>query len=117
MSNEQKIIDSNLEKDYEYGFVTDIESETIPPGLNEDVIKTISRKKNEPDWLLDWRLKSYRHWLKKENPNWANIQYPEIDYQAISYFSAPKRKELSSLDEVDPEFEREVKEEEEEREE
>ncbi len=104
MSNEQKIIDSNLEKDYEYGFVTDIESETIPPGLNEDVIKTISRKKNEPDWLLDWRLKSYRHWLKKEDPNWANIQYPEIDYQAISYFSAPKRKELSSLDEVDPEL-------------
>jgi len=104
MSNEQKIIDSNLEKDYEYGFVTDIESETIPPGLNEDVIKTISRKKNEPEWLLDWRLKSYRHWLKKENPNWANIQYPDIDYQAISYFSAPKKKELSSLDEVDPEL-------------
>jgi Fe-S cluster assembly protein SufB len=104
MSNEQKIIDSNLEKDYEYGFVTDIESETIPPGLNEDVIKTISRKKNEPEWLLDWRLKSYRHWLKKEDPNWANIQYPDIDYQAISYFSAPKKKELSSLDEVDPEL-------------
>jgi len=104
MSNEQKIIDSNLEKDYEYGFVTNIESETIPPGLNEDVIKTISRKKNEPEWLLDWRLKSYRHWLKKEDPNWANIQYPDIDYQAISYFSAPKKKELSSLDEVDPEL-------------
>jgi Fe-S cluster assembly protein SufB len=104
MSNEQKIIDSNLEKDYEYGFVTDIESETIPPGLNEDVIKTISRKKNEPEWLLDWRLKSYRHWLKKEDPNWANIQYTDIDYQAISYFSAPKKKELSSLDEVDPEL-------------
>ena len=102
IQNEQTIIDSNLEKDYEYGFVTDIESETIPPGLNEDVIRTISKKKEEPQWLLDWRLKAYRHWLKKEEPKWANIGYPGIDYQAISYFSEPKRKKLASLDEVDP---------------
>ena len=73
IQNEQTIIDSNLEKDYEYGFITDIESETIPPGLNEDVIRTISKKKEEPQWLLDWRLKAYRHWLKKEEPKWANI--------------------------------------------
>ena len=104
MSNNKKIIDTNLEKDYEYGFITDIESDTIPPGLNEDVIKTISEKKNEPKWLLDWRLKSYNHWIKKKDPNWAKIQYPDIDYQAISYFSAPKKKKLSSLDEVDPEL-------------
>jgi len=104
MSNNQKVIDSNLEKDYQYGFVTDIESETIPPGLNENVIKTISRKKGEPKWLLDWRIKAYRHWQKKKNPNWANIKYPEIDYQSISYFSEPKKKELSSLDEVDPQL-------------
>ena len=104
MANNQKVIDSNLEKDYQYGFVTDIESETIPPGLNEDVIKTISRKKNEPKWLLDWRIKAYRHWQKKRDPNWANIKYPEIDYQSISYFSEPKKKKLSSLDEVDPQL-------------
>jgi len=94
MTNNQKVIDSNLEKDYQYGFVTDIESETIPPGLNENVIKTISRKKDEPKWLLDWRIKAYRHWQKKKNPNWANIKYPEIDYQSISYFSEPKKKEF-----------------------
>ncbi len=104
MSNNQKIIDSNLDKDYQYGFVTDIDSETLPPGLSENVIKTISQKKKEPKWLLDWRLKAYRHWLKKKEPNWANINYPKIDYQSISYFSAPKKKELSSLDEVDPQL-------------
>ena len=104
MQDNQKIIDSNLEKEYQYGFVTDIESETLPPGLNEKVIKTISLKKKEPKWLLDWRLRAYRHWLKKKEPDWANINYPEIDYQAISYFSAPKKKKLKSLDEVDPQL-------------
>ena len=104
MQDNQKIIDTNLEKEYQYGFVTDIESETLPPGLNEKVIKTISLKKKEPKWLLDWRLKAYRHWLKKKEPDWANINYPEIDYQAISYFSAPKKKKLKSLDEVDPQL-------------
>ena len=104
MQDNQKIIDSNLEKEYQYGFVTDIESETLPPGLNEKVIKTISLKKKEPKWLLDWRLRAYHHWLKKKEPDWANINYPEIDYQAISYFSAPKKKKLKSLDEVDPQL-------------
>ena len=104
MQDNQKIIDTNLEKEYQYGFVTDIESETLPPGLNEKVIKTISLKKKEPKWLLDWRLRAYRHWLKKKEPDWANINYPEIDYQAISYFSAPKNKKLKSLDEVDPQL-------------
>ena len=104
MSTEQQIIDSNLEKEYQYGFVTDIESETIPPGLNEEVIHTISKKKGEPDWLLNWRLKAYKKWLKMKEPNWSKVNYPAIDYQAISYFSAPKKKELASLDEVDPEL-------------
>ncbi len=104
MSKEQKIIESSLEKDYEYGFVTDIESDTLPPGLDERVIKTISEKKNEPKWLLNWRLKAYNYWLKKRDPNWAKIHYPNIDYQSISYFSAPKKKKLASLDEVDPEL-------------
>ena len=104
MSNEQQIIESNLNKDYEYGFVTDIESETLPPGLNEGVIRTISKKKNEPKWLLDWRLKSLKRWEKMKKPSWGKISYPEIDYQSISYFSEPKKKQLSSLDEVDPQL-------------
>ena len=104
MSNEQQIIESNLNKDYEYGFVTDIESETLPPGLNEGVIRTISKKKKEPEWLLDWRLKSLKRWKKMKKPSWGKISYPEIDYQSISYFSEPKKKQLSSLDEVDPQL-------------
>ena len=104
MSNEQQIIESNLNKDYEYGFVTDIESETLPPGLNENVIRTISKKKDEPKWLLDWRLKSLKLWKKMKKPKWGKISYPEIDYQSISYFSEPKKKQLSSLDEVDPQL-------------
>ena len=104
MSKDQHIIDSNLNKDYEYGFVTNIESETLPPGLNADVVRTISKKKNEPDWLLNWRLKSLRGWGKMEKPSWAKVSYPEIDYQSISYFSAPKKKQLNSLDEVDPQL-------------
>ncbi|MDB9853867.1 Fe-S cluster assembly protein SufB [Candidatus Marinimicrobia bacterium] len=104
MSNEQQIIDSNLNKDYEYGFVSDIESDTIPPGLNEEVIRTISKKKEEPQWLLDWRLKAFSLWKKSPEPTWANVKYEKIDYQAISYFSAPKKKVLGSLDEVDPEL-------------
>jgi len=104
MSNDQQIIESSLNKDYEYGFVTDIESETLPPGLNNDVIRTISKKKNEPEWLLNWRLKSLKGWKKMKKPLWGKISYPEIDYQSISYFSAPKKKQLSSLDEVDPQL-------------
>jgi Fe-S cluster assembly protein SufB len=93
------------QQDYKYGFVTEIESDVAPPGLSEDIIRFISAKKNEPDWMLDWRLKSYRHWLTMKEPTWANVHYPPIDYQASSYYAAPKpKKKLESLDEVDPEL-------------
>jgi Fe-S cluster assembly protein SufB len=92
------------EGEYKAGFVTDIEAETIPAGLSEDVIRLISAKKNEPQWMLDWRLKSYRHWLTMKEPTWQNVHYPPIDYQAIVYYSAPKSKKDApkSLEEVDP---------------
>jgi Fe-S cluster assembly protein SufB len=92
------------DREYKAGFVTDIESETIPAGLSEDVIRLISAKKNEPEWLLEWRLKAYRHWLTMKEPTWQNVHYPPIDYQSIVYFSAPKTKKQApkSLDEVDP---------------
>ncbi len=90
---------------YKYGFVTDIESDTIPPGLNEDVIRHISAKKGEPEWLTEWRLEAYRGWLEMKSPDWQNVDYPPIDFQAISYYSEPKQKpQLESLDEVDPEL-------------
>ena len=91
-------------QEYKYGFVTDIESETVPPGLNEDVVRLISSKKNEPEWLTEWRLKAYRHWLTMKEPDWHNVDIDPIDYQAISYYSAPKSKDDApkSLDEVDP---------------
>ncbi|MEE4380324.1 MAG: Fe-S cluster assembly protein SufB [Candidatus Competibacteraceae bacterium] len=101
---------STLEKlasaDYEFGFVTDVEQDTVEPGLNEDVIRFISNKKNEPEWLLEWRLTAYRHWLTMTEPAWSNVRYPGIDYQAISYYAAPKSKADApkSLDEVDPEI-------------
>lgn len=92
-------------KGYKHGFVTDIEAESLPPGLNEDVVRFISEKKDEPSWMLGWRLKAYRHWLTMEMPQWQNVSFPEINYQDIIYYSAPKRKAtLSSLDEVDPEL-------------
>ncbi len=93
-------------QDYKYGFVTDIDADSLPPGLNEDVVRLISAKKEEPQFLLDWRLKSYRQWLKMEEPTWHNVHYNPIDYQAISYYSAPKSKKdgPQSLDEVDPEL-------------
>src|SRR5512144_610244 len=102
-------IEDLAKREYKYGFVSDIEADTVPPGLNEDVVRLISAKKNEPDFMLEWRLRAYRHWAKLEQsqaePKWANIHYPAIDYQAISYYSAPKRRELpKSLDEVDPEL-------------
>ncbi len=92
------------DREYKAGFVTDIESETIPPGLSEDVVRLISAKKNEPEWMLEWRLKAYRHWLTMKEPSWQNVHYPAIDYQSIVYFSAPKvRKDApKSLEEVDP---------------
>ena len=99
------VIDKTIKEKYQFGFVTNIEQDTIPPGLSEDVIRIISSKKNEPDWLLNWRLKAYRQWIKMEEPNWAKIKYPKIDYDSISYYSAPKKKKkLKSLDEVDPEI-------------
>jgi Fe-S cluster assembly protein SufB len=92
-------------KDYEYGFYTAVESETFAKGLNEDVIRAISAKKNEPAWMTDWRLDAFRFWQTMEEPEWANINYKKPDFQAISYFSAPKpKKTLNSLDEVDPEL-------------
>jgi Fe-S cluster assembly protein SufB len=91
--------------EYKYGFVTDIESEDAPRGLSEDTVRYISAKKNEPSWLLEWRLKSFRHWLTMEEPNWPNVKYPPIDYQDIIYYSAPKQKIApNSLDEIDPEL-------------
>jgi Fe-S cluster assembly protein SufB len=102
---EDKILDEAISQDYKYGFTTDIEQEKLPPGLNEDVIRVISAKKNEPEWLLNWRIKAYRNWIKMTEPTWANIKYPPVDFQAISYYAAPKeKKKLKSLDEVDPEL-------------
>ena len=91
--------------DYKYGFTSDIDTEIVPPGLNEDVIRLISLKKGEPQWLLDFRLEAYRYWRTLKMPNWAHLKIPEIDFQAISYYAAPKKKELKkSMDEVDPEL-------------
>ena len=89
---------------YKYGFVTDIESDKAPKGLSEDTVRFISAKKNEPAWMLAWRLEAYRRWLTMDEPTWARVHYPKIDYQELYYYSAPKRKELASLDEVDPEI-------------
>jgi Fe-S cluster assembly protein SufB len=98
-------IDSLVNREYQYGFVTDVEADTIPPGLNEDVIRLISAKKDEPSWLLDWRLKAYRRWLTMKEPHWPNVSYEPIDYQSQSYYSAPKSvTPLQSLDDVDPEL-------------
>lgn len=98
-------IEELANREYKYGFVTDIETDTVPPGLNEDVIRYISAKKNEPEWLLQWRLEAYRHWLTMTEPTWPKVSYEPVDYQAISYYSAPKpKKKLASLDEVDPDL-------------
>jgi Fe-S cluster assembly protein SufB len=96
-------IEAQVLQPYKYGFETNIESEIVPPGLNEDVIRLISTKKGEPEWMLEWRLKAYRQWVRMTEPHWANVRYGPIDYQAISYYAAPKRgPELKSLSEVDP---------------
>src|SRR5271169_2323807 len=101
---------SNVEtlanQEYKYGFYTDVEADVIPAGLNDDVIGLISAKKHEPQWMLEWRLKAYRHWLTMTEPTWANVHYPKIDYQDIIYYAAPKSKKDApkSLDEVDPEL-------------
>ena len=105
MTTAAHTVEKITNQDYKYGFVTDVDSDTIPKGLNEDVVRLISSKKGEPEWLLDWRLKAYRLWTTMVEPEWPNVTYSKIDYQAISYYSAPKKKPtLKSMDEVDPEI-------------
>ncbi len=105
MKTANQTIENFTDQDYKYGFVTDVEAESIPAGLSEEIIQIISRKKNEPEFMLEWRLKAYRHWLTMKEPTWAHVHYPKIDYQKIVYYSAPKPKKdgPKSLDEVDPE--------------
>ncbi len=101
------ILEQTVLNEYKYGFVTDIEADAAPKGLSEDIVRFISAKKNEPEWMLEWRLKAYRQWLKMPEPNWANVKFPPIDYQDIIYYSAPKQKvKPKSLDEIDPELRR-----------
>ena len=103
MTTPQETVEQLASKEYKYGFVTDIEEDRIPPGLSEDVVRIISAKKNEPEWLLEWRLKAYRMWTEMAEPTWHNVQVSPINYQDIIYYSAPKKKpQLSSMDEVDP---------------
>ena len=98
-------IDALIKQDYQHGFTTDVDVDQLPCGLNEDIVRAISAKKNEPQYLLEWRLKAYRHWITMTEPSWSTAHYPPIDYQALSYYSAPKfKKQLNSLDEVDPEL-------------
>jgi Fe-S cluster assembly protein SufB len=107
MSTSTQTIEELATREYKYGFYTDVETESVPKGLSEDVIRLISAKKEEPEWLLEWRLKAYRTWLKMKEPTWQNVTYGPIDYQEIVYYSAPKKKKvLNSLDEVDPEVKR-----------
>src|SRR6266436_4803114 len=103
MPTETTEIQDLANREYKWGFVTDIEADSAPPGLNEEIIRFISLKKREPDWMLQWRLKAYRHWLTMEEPHWAHLHHPPIDYQNTIYYSAPKPKK-QSLDEVDPEL-------------
>ena len=104
-SNSDTILQDATQSEYKYGFTSDIETDIVAPGLNEDVIRFISKKKDEPEWLLDFRLKAYRYWLTLKLPHWAHLNIPHIDYQAISYYAAPKKKEVKkSMDEVDPEL-------------
>ena len=105
MSEDLKIIDDVTQGEYKYGFVSDIESDNAPKGISEEIVRFISNKKNEPEWLLEWRLKSYRHWLTMTEPTWPNVHYPQIDFQNIIYYSAPRQIiTLNSLDELDPEI-------------
>jgi len=105
MTTATRTIEELANREYQYGFVTDVEAETVPKGLNEEIVRLISEKKREPAWLLEWRLKAYRTWLTMTEPTWQNVRYPAIDYQDIIYYSAPKKRPtLNSLDEVDPEI-------------
>lgn len=103
--SEEKLLEEVTGSEYKYGFYTNIESDKAPPGLNEEIIRFISAKKNEPEWMTEWRLDAFRKWENMSEPHWANVHYPSPDFQAISYYSAPKKKkQLDSLDEVDPEL-------------
>ena len=104
MSTATDTIESLVKQEYKYGFVTDVESESTPPGLSEETIRFISAKKNEPTWLTEWRIKAFQYWQKMPEPTWQFVKYPKIDFQDISYFSQPKPKgdAPKSLDEVDP---------------
>lgn len=105
MSDSNKVLEEITNSEYKWGFVTNIDSENAPMGLNEDIVRFISAKKNEPEWLLEWRLKAFRHWLTMEEPQWQNVTFPKINYQDIIYYSAPKQKiNPKSLDEIDPEL-------------
>jgi Fe-S cluster assembly protein SufB len=104
-TTDRNVINDAVGSEYKYGFVSDIDTDVIPTGLNEDIIRLISHKKGEPEWLLDFRLKAYRHWLTLKQPNWAHLDIPEIDFQALSYYAAPKQKKApGSMDEVDPQL-------------
>src|SRR5690554_4999448 len=103
MASEDELIEGVISSEYKYGFVTDIESDKAPKGLNEDIIRLISAKKNEPEWMLEHRLQAFRNWEKMEEPDWAHLKYKKPDFQELHYYSAPKKK-LGSLDEVDPEL-------------
>ena len=103
MPTETSEIETLANREYKWGFITDIDSEAAPPGLNEEIVRFISLKKGEPQWMLDWRLRAYRHWLTMEEPTWAMVHYPKIDYQKAIYYSAPKPGK-KSMDEVDPEL-------------
>ena len=103
MSTEKETIEEFTKSEYKWGFTTDIETDIAPKGLSEDIVRFISDKKGEPEFMLEWRLKAYRHWLKMKAPSWPNVHYPPIDYQDAYYYAAPKKQaELKSLDEVDP---------------
>ena len=105
MSEEDQLLEEVTGSEYKYGFYTDIEADKVPPGLSEDIVRIISAKKNEPEWMLEWRLDAYKTFLKMEEPDWANVTYEKPDLQSISFYSAPKQKiELDSLDQVDPEL-------------
>ena len=106
---ENEILTESINEDYKYGFVTDIEADNAPKGLSEDIVRFISKKKNEPQWLLDYRLKAYKHFMTLEEPAWPHLHYPKVDFQAIRYYSAPKKADEASdkpksLDDLDPEL-------------
>src|ERR671911_1071390 len=104
MSKDNQVLEEFTSREYEHGWSTNIETESAPKGLNEDIVRFISAKKNEPEWLLQWRLKAYRMWLKMEEPRWPAVKYPPIDYQDAYYYAAPTKPPPKSLADVDPEL-------------